>query len=217
MTPPALNVSRVDDFDITGDGSYASWSAVEWTPLGRYRGETPYETRFKALYSATGLYVLMHCVDQKITTTLDEDFADLYKEDVCEVFLWPDERYPLYLEYEISPLGRELVILMPNVDGKFMGWRPWHYEGERRVRKKTSATGGPLEHGAAIESWTCELCIPFELLAPLANVPPRPGTQWRANFYRLDYDGGELEGWCWAPVTVNYHEFERFGTLIFGE
>ena len=64
MTPPALNVSRVDDFDITGDGSYASWSAVEWTPLGRYRGETPYETRFKALYSATGLYVLLHCVDQ---------------------------------------------------------------------------------------------------------------------------------------------------------
>ena len=54
-----------------------------------------------------------------------------------EVFLWPDERDPIYFEYEISPLGRELPILVPNLDGKFLGWRPWHYEGEpaRRARR----------------------------------------------------------------------------------
>ena len=38
---------------------------------------------------------------------------DLWNEDVFEVFLWTDERYPVYLEYEISPLNHELPILDP--------------------------------------------------------------------------------------------------------
>ena len=36
---------------------------------------------------------------------------DLWNEDVFEVFLWTDERYPVYFEYEISPLNHELPIL----------------------------------------------------------------------------------------------------------
>ena len=38
---------------------------------------------------------------------------------------------------------------MPNLDGKFLGWRPWHYEGDRKTRKATSAVGGELKSGRA--------------------------------------------------------------------
>ena len=65
----------------------------------------PYETRVKVLYSKKGLYVLMDATDKKLTATMQEDFQNLWTEDVFEVFLWPDERDPLYFEYEISPLG----------------------------------------------------------------------------------------------------------------
>jgi len=41
------------------------------------------------------------------------------ERDVFEFFLWPDERYPVYFEYEISPLGHELPILIPNFGGQF--------------------------------------------------------------------------------------------------
>ena len=215
MSLPTLPVPRVDDFEVSGDGTHASWSKAEWATLGRFHGERPYETRFKVLYSATGLYVFMHNSDRKITAPHREDFMDLFDADVCEIFLWPDERYPLYFEYEISPLGRELVLLVPRLDGEFFGWRPWHYENDRCVLKKTAAIGGSLEHGATIEAWTCEVCIPFELLKPLCNVPPRPGMQWRANFYRIDHDDDEFEGWHWAPVVKDFHEYERFGTLLF--
>ncbi len=34
--------------------------------------------------------------------------------------------------------------------------------------------------------------VPFELLKPLANVPPKSGTRWRANFYRMDYDDDKV-------------------------
>jgi len=53
------------------------------------------------------------------------------------------------------------------------------------------------------------------LLMPMSNVAPRKGTQWRANFYRIDYDKGEAT-WQWQVVREErFHDYERFGTLQF--
>lgn len=211
-----LHVKRTDDFELTGDGSSKAWEQAAWEPLHkRTKDGHPYETRIKTLYSKTGLYVLMDATDAKLTTTMKEDFLNLWTEDVFEVFLWPDERDPVYFEYEISPLGYELPILIPNLGGKFIGWRPWHYEGTRKTRKATAAVGGDKTSGAAVKGWRAEVFIPYELLNPLRNVPPQPGSRWRANFYRVDYDGGKSTGWDWARVGPSFHEFEKFGTLVF--
>ncbi|MGE3779768.1 MAG: carbohydrate-binding family 9-like protein, partial [Pirellulaceae bacterium] len=174
-----------------------------------------YEARFKVLYSDRGLYVLMDGTDRRLSAKLDKDFENLWTEDVFEFFIWPDERDPLYFEYEISPLGYELPIIIPNMDGRFLGWRPWHYEGDRRIQKATSVRGGDKTSGAAIAGWTAEFFIPYELLKPLRNVPPRAGATWRANFYRMDYDGPQAASWDWARVGSSFHEFTRFGTLQF--
>jgi predicted TIM-barrel fold metal-dependent hydrolase len=215
-TPPELHVKATDDFEVTGDGSAVAWKKVDWQPLRRRTKDgASYETQVKLLHSKSGLYVLANAADRKITATIKEDFQDLWKEDVFEVFLWPDARQPLYFEYEISPLNVELPILVPNFDGKFLGWRPWHYEGTRKTRKATSAQGGELKSGGAVSGWKAEVFIPYELLTPLQNVPPKAGSRWRANFYRMDYDDGKITSWDWAPVGANFHEFEKFGTLIF--
>jgi hypothetical protein len=213
-----LRVAKTDDFELTGRGDSPAWQKASWTPLERRAGDgADYTTRIKVLYSATGLYVLMDATDAKITATMKEDYLQLWKEDVFELFLWSDTRYPLYFEYEISPLGYELPILIPNIDGKHRGWRPWEYEGSRKTRKATAAVGGPKAPGAKVTGWNAEVFIPFDLLKPLANVPPKPGTQWRANFYRVDYDGGRRTNWDWVFVGSNLHEFEKYGTLIFEE
>jgi hypothetical protein len=218
-----LVVGRSDDFDVNGRGDAPAWEKARWEPLQlRSTGSTilaaarpPYQTRIKMLYSATGLYVLMDATDQKLTATMTEDFLDLWKEDVFEFFLWPDEHYPVYFEYEISPLGFELPLLIPNLGEKFLGWRPWHYEGPRKTRKATAIAGGPRQSGAQIAGWKAEVFVPYELLKPLGNVPPKPGTRWRANFYRNDYDDGRAASWDWARVGSSYHEFRKFGTLVF--
>ena len=57
---------------------------------------------------------------------------------------------------------------------------------------------------------------PVTLLRPLQNVPPKPGTRWRANFYRMDHDGGRRTEWAWAPVDAGFHEYVNFGDLQFG-
>ena len=214
---PEMTVAQTEDFDLTGNGSAPQWQRAQWIPLQR-RGEggLEYETRVKLLYSPTGLYVLMDGSDSRITATMTEDFLDLWHEDVFEVFLWTDEGHPVYFEYEISPLGYELPILIPNFQGEFLGWRPWHYEGERLTRRATTVTGGPREPGATITGWRAEVFIPWALLEPLQGVPPQPGSVWRANFYRVDHDGDTPTAWYWAPVEGSFHEYQRFGVLRFG-
>ncbi len=211
-----LHVRPTEDFTVTGNGDAAAWQAVPWEPLAARTAERrPYQTRVKTLYSKTGLYVLMEAEDRTLTATMNEDFLDLWNEDVFEFFLWPDERYTVYFEYEISPLGYELPILIPNFGGKFLGWRPWHYEGPRKTQKATTAIGGPKQSGATVTGWKAEVYVPYDLLRPLQNVPPQPGTQWRANFYRVDYDGGKSTSWDWSRVGPSFHEFTKFGTLVF--
>ena len=215
---PQLTVKPAEDFEVSGAGDQAAWKQAEWTPLRRRQEDGhPYDTRFKMLYSKTGLYFLMEGTDKKVTATMSEDFMDLWNEDVFEVFLWTDERHPVYFEYEISPLNRELPILIPNFGGQFLGWRPWHYERDRVTRKATATWGGPKQTNASIEGWRAEFFVPYTLLRPLQNVPPKPGTRWRANFYRMDHDDGKRTQWEWARVGNSFHEYQKFGELLFAE
>lgn len=209
-------VKATADFEVTGDGSNLAWAKAQWQPLKRRPGcELAYETRFKILYSKTGIYVLMDGTDEKLTTTGKGDFDNLWLEDVYEAFFWPDPSQPLYFEYEISPMNAELPILVPNNGGDFMGWRPWHYEGDRKTRKATAAVGGPKEKGAAVKGWSGEFFIPYALMKGVRNSPPVSGMRWRANFYRMDYDNGKMNQWEWSPISTNFHQYQKYGVLIF--
>lgn len=211
-----LHISKVQDFTIDGAGSAAEWKTTDWVKLPLRHGEgEDWLTQAKVLYSETGIYFLMQSKDKKLTATITEDFENIFNEDVVEVFLWTDENTPIYFEYELSPLDYELPILIPRTSDNFYGWRPWHYEGERKTRHATSIQGGKKESMAQVEGWTAEFFIPFALLNPLANVPPQKGTQWRANMYRIDYDLGKPLYWQWQPTSGSFHEYKKFGTFIF--
>lgn len=213
---PEVTVRRCDDFEVTGKGDAPAWQRAEWVSMNvRPKSAHNDATRFKVLYSGTGLYVLFDADDRQLTASKAEDYLDLWTEDVFECFLWTDEKHPIYFEYEISPLGFELPILVPNFDGRFLGWRPWMYAGDRKTRKATSTRGGDRAPKAAVEGWTAEVFIPYELLKPLSNVPPKSGTRWRANFYRMDYDGGKQGSWDWARVGDSFHDYQHFGRLHF--
>ena len=206
-----LPVNKTKDFEITGDGNAANWNNEKWHPLlKRNENGVAYLTRMKILYSDSGIYCLYYCEDNKLTSTLREDFSDLYNEDVVEAFFWTDETVPIYFEYELSPFNYELPILVPNIRGNFLGWRPWHYEGNRKTRHATHV----FKNNGNIVAWTAEFFIPYILLKPMTNIPPVKDTRWRANFYRIDYDNKE-SAWSWQLTRTNFHDYERFGTLLF--
>lgn len=211
-TGNVLKVLKTPDFNVTGEGTSTEWNKADWITLPQRNNSRniSYQTQFKILYSDSGIYCLYKCEDKKITATLKEDFTDLYNEDVVEAFFWTNDTIPLYFEYELSPLGYELPIIVPNNKGYFYGWLPWHYEGNRKTKHRSHIT----KQGNNILYWTAEFYIPYALLKPLTKVPPAKNMQWRANFYRIDYDEGAT-AWSWQLTGKSFHDYEKFGTIEF--
>ena len=213
--PGSITVKKCQDFTVTGDGSSGTWNKTEWISLlPQGSGDIAYETKVKVLYSGTGIYFLFHCQGEKLTSTMKADNLNLWEEDVVEVFLWTSEDFPVYFEYEISPMDYELPIMVPNYKGKFLGWLPWNYGGDKRVLHATSTMGGSKKSGGTVSGWMAEFFIPYKLLNPLPQVPPASGTKWRANMYRIDYDK-DTSGFAWQKTTGSFHEYNSFGTFIF--
>jgi Carbohydrate-binding family 9 len=214
-TTPLL-VKKCPDFNLTGTGDNTPWTKTEWNYLTQLdSGGKNYTSKFKMLYSDKGIYVLFYGDDEKISTQFDKDFGDLFKGDVFEVFFHTDPGTPIYLEYEVNQLNKELVLLVPSINGRAYGWIPWNYDKKRRVKKMINVVGGKEIVNGAMISWTAEIFFPYSLFNPLSNVPPASGTLWNANFYRLDYDTGKMIKWAWGPVQHSFHELERFRVIKF--
>jgi hypothetical protein len=211
-----IRIKKCSDFEITGTGTARAWENTEWINIPARRSENQgYTAKAKTLYSDTGIYFLFDCKDKKLTATMKADNMNLYEEDVVEVFLWTSEDFPVYFEYEISPLNYELPLMVPNYKGKFFGWLPRMYEGDRRTRHATTVIGGKRESGAEVSGWIAEFFIPYKLLNPLPNVPSVSGTKWRANMYRIDYDQKNTSTFSWQKTNVNFHDYNNFGTIEF--
>jgi hypothetical protein len=180
-----LRVNKVLPFEIDGAGTNASWNATNWVNLIQLDSSSlQYPSKFKILYADSGVYVLFSGLDKKITSPYKNDFEDLFRADVFEVFFHPEPSTPIYLEYEINAYNAELVLLVPNLSKKTFGWAPWKYTGKKKVVKKVKVH----EQNNEMYKWTAELYFPFKLFIPLQNLDVKKGVCWNANFYRLDYD-----------------------------
>ncbi len=207
-----LRVNKVLPFEIDGAGTNASWNATNWVNLIQLDSSIlQYPSNFKIIYADSGVYVLFSGLDKKITSPYRNDFEDLFRADVFEVFFHPEPSTPIYLEYEINAHNAELVLLVPNLSKKTFGWAPWKYTGKKKVVKKVKVH----EQNSEMYKWTAELYFPFKLFIPLQNLDVKKGVCWNANFYRLDYDDTKMVKWAWSPITKSFHEFEKYGVIQF--
>lgn len=214
-----LQVKKTSDFEITGSGDHENWNQTDWVQLSQRTNQeetSGMKSRFKILYSDLGIYLLYDSKDEILNASIESDFEELWHEDVVEVFFWPDQEERVYFEYELSPLNYELPILVSQHEAETVHWIPFEYsytEG-RKTRHKTTITGGKKEYKAEISGWSGEIFIPFKLLWPLNNVSPESGTRWKANFYRVDYDYGDIY-WSWQPFDETFHDLDQYGTIVF--
>jgi len=225
-----LKVKSTTDFTITGDGSAENWKHTDWNIITQRSSKVlrkagwnipaehtviqdlQYKTHFKILYSEKGIYCLYQCEDSIITATLKKDYLNLFDEDVVEAFFRPDTSIPVYFEYELSPLNFELPLLVFNRKGNMTGWTPWQYEGVRKIIH--AITIHEINKTDNRLTWTAEFFIPFALLQPSHNIPPKKGSRWLANFYRIDYDRTPAYS-SWQLTRKDFHDYEKFGTLEF--
>ncbi len=218
--PPAAQtdtvlIKKTNDFKIDGSGQATEWKATDWIRLDLLPTfQSDYQTAFKILYSEKGIYCLYKCEDSLLTNTIQEDGKALYTEDVIEIFLQPDSSTSNYFEYELSPLNFETVLLIFNKGGDLNSWQPFEIKEQRKIQHATNIRMETVLAGKKINEWLAEFFIPFELLNPVGGRVPQSGEQWKANFYRIDYDKGETL-WTWKPNSGNFHEFQHFGTIEF--
>lgn len=214
----AAIIRKSADFALSGDGSAVNWSRTDWIDLQpQSDNHSSYATKAKILYSNTGIYFLFFCQDDHLTATMQESLLDLWKEDVVEFFLWPDESERYYFEYEISPLNFELPLLIGNGPNGYSAWIPFHYGKTAGTKHQVSIKkrAKDQQEGASdIYSWTAEIFLPYTMLGLLNAVPPVSGTRWRGNLYRVDYDHGEAN-WSWKATQGNFHELDKFGVFQF--
>lgn len=215
----ALLVKQCNDFTVTGKGNNPEWNKAAWNNLSKLdSGGKNYQSKFKILYSATGIYVFFFGQDDKITTKAYKDFEDIYNGDVFEVFFHPKPQTPVYFEYEINHLGKELILTLSKSDGQINSWAPANYNhpNEKTIQKMVNVEGEKTEISATIKSWNAELFFPYSILGLLPAVPPNSGTVWNANFCRLDYDSGKMIKYSWSPaIQVSFHEIDKFRALQF--
>lgn len=214
-----LLVRKCNDFTITGQGTDAEWTKAEWNQLTKLdEGGKTNVTRFKILYSISGIYVLFQGDDEKITTKPYKDFESIFNGDVFEVFFHPDPQVNIYFEYEVNHLGKELILAITNMNEQYSSWMPRNSEGVHRtgILRKVDVVGGSKEIGSAITSWSAEIFFSYGGLGLLPLVPPSSGTLWNANFCRLDYDTGAMIKWSWTPsIKKSFHELDKFRSIKF--
>ena len=215
QTDSSLLVRKCEDFTVTGKGDNSAWQKTTWNALTKIdAGGKENKTQFKVMYSPTGIYVLFEGDDSKITSNFQHDGDDLFDADVFEVFFHPIPTSPIYFEYEVSPLGKELVLLITNKNGKMSAWLPW-YRIEKRVQKKVVIVGGKMKPNSPSKSWSAEIFFPYQLIDPITDTMPTSGMKWNANFCRLDYDTGKIIKFSWSPIKVAFHEFEKYRSIQF--
>lgn len=163
-------------------------------------------TTVAAYFDNASLNVVFSGVDDRVVATYLEHDAPLYEEDVVEVFLAP--RTPAeYFEIEVNPLGTTFDARIESPDGVRSTMKTdlaWNCDGLfAAVRREGDA-------------FDVVLCIPF---ASLGVKAPADGSEWRANFFRIDRGAeGGSEFMAWQPTMRNpadFHIVAAFGTLRF--
>jgi hypothetical protein len=171
-------------------------------------------------YDHEHLYVAIVAKDVDVQGGFDVHATDphLWTRDTVELMLDPegDGDNRDYYEIQVNPQG--LVFdsqfddyNQPRVlpDGPF-GHQDW------RAELKVAVTfQGTLDDARdQDEGYVVEMALPFRVLTKVKTLPPQPGTEWRANFYVMQNNGGV----SWSPILGqgNFHRATRFGRLRFG-
>lgn len=210
-SPPTLS-GKIDD-PLWQDAAIVHLQNALTAEPGRFA------TTVRALYDTEHLYFAFACEDDYVWGTHTAHDAPIYEEECVEIFLNPAGAAHQYYEINVSP--RNVVFdacilnsrTLAQTERTFLGLKEWHVAGLRTAVH----VQGELNQPGKAQSWTAEFAIPLQTLIGAPNIPPRPGDEWRVNFYRIDTPhNAPSELYAWSPTLLStFHLPWRFGFLCF--
>ncbi len=206
-TLPEWNVPMTEQVPVI-DGSlddlWAQAPLIEGLSTASDHPETPSAlvttpaTEIRLLWDTNALYVFFTCWDDRIdyNETLERD-DNLFKHDVCELFIDPVGDARQWMEIQVSPIGQvlDMVYHLPVepeitkggrlterlVKQDLQGDRAWTADGMQ------VATGRVMHEGRTV-AWTVEMSIPAETILAMRGMQSFEEISLRLNLVRYDWE-----------------------------
>ncbi len=171
----------------------------------------------RMMYDNENLYVIFRVNDRYVRCLVTEICGPVYEEPAVEFFFSPDPAFPdRYFNLEINCGGTPL---MNYNDFSTKQRNPLDVEDIRKVEIAHSLPQIVDPEITEPVTWTIEYRIPLEMLARYSKILlPKPGIEWRANFYNIAEKGTNIHFLTWSPVNnpvPNFHLPQFFGTIRF--
>ena len=174
------------------------------------------KTEAKLLWDDKNLYVAFVNDDKDIWTTLDKHDDKLWTQEADEMFIDADGDGKTYVELQVNAKGATFDSFLPTYRQNQNDW-------DSGMKAGVNIEGTLNKRDDEDKRWTVELAIPLDAARgkekEMKNVPPKVGTEWRVNFFRMDQPNGRPQsGTGWSPPMVgDFHALDKFGVLVFGD
>jgi len=205
---------------IDGDWNKSEWQNIKAIDIKNPMGDKPLFTpavQAKMMYDDANLYVIFNVNDRYVRCMVTEINGPVYEEPAVEFFFSPDPEFPdRYFNLEINCGGTPL---MHYNDFSKKQRNPLGLADIEEVEIAHSLPKVVDPEITGPVTWTIEYKIPIVMLEKYSKViHPKPGTAWRANFYKIAEQGSNIHFLTWSPVknpVPNFHLPQFFGTIQF--
>lgn len=205
---------------IDGDWNKPQWQNIKEADIVNRMGDKPLFTpsvQAKMMYDSINLYVIFRVNDKFVRCLVTEYNGPVYEEPAVEFFFSPDPENPgKYFNLEINCGGTPLMQY-----NDFTA-KTQNFIKAEDIKKIEIAHSLPQVVDPEISepvTWTIEYSIPLAMLEKYAKVIyPKPGIEWRANFYKIAEKGSSVHFLTWSVVDnpePNFHLPQFFGKLKF--
>lgn len=205
---------------VDGKLDEADWAAAEkMGPFISYDGrqKLQFPTTARIVWDETHLYVAFEAADADAHTPYTNEDDPLYESEAVELFVDADGDKDEYVELQAAPND-------VHFDAAFKGGRRKGFDTSYDVKyeTKTIVDGTVNDPSDEDRGFVSEWKVP---IAELRDVPrpPQVGDQWKINLFRLERvrrNGkvvkNEASAWS-SPLSGDFHNLDRFGTLVFGD
>ncbi|HEX9298075.1 MAG TPA: carbohydrate-binding family 9-like protein [Polyangiaceae bacterium] len=223
---PQIRVNRLakgDKINVDGKLDEQAWKAAASTGpfvdvgTGNPNTSFPVNGSAKLAWDDTHLYIGFEVEDPDLVGTFPKDAKDphLWTKDTVEIMADPDGDGDNNDYYEIQVNPQNLVF-----DTQYDGYNtpktepngPFgHQDWSAKLKSAVALDGTLNKSDDKDKGYTVELAIPWASFGKAKNHPPKPGDEWRMNFYAMKNNSGV----AWSAILGqgNFHKASRFGRV----
>jgi hypothetical protein len=206
--------------EINANWSKSEWKDIDIINVSNVLGQRPSflpEVKAKMMYDLENIYVIYRVSDRYVRCITKDINGPVWNDSCVEFFISPDTSLPFrYFNLEINCGGTPLMHynIVPREEVKNID-----IEDIKKIEIAHSLAQIVEPEINEPVTWTLEYRIPIDLFRKYSNITqPKPGTFWKANFYKIADKTSHPHYLTWSLVNSNKPDFhlpQFFGILNF--